>query len=205
MGAQVRPELGRHDHHRDHPVEAAVLQAHRKERPLDGEDACDRTAHQGDPGALQGRPRTAREADDGAVQAREDQPGCWLPADPGADSRVPRVLLGAARERRDAPGAVLRLDPGPVVEGPVFHPADPDGLRHVRAVQAEPGAARSDAGEDVRLHAGHHDRDDGVVPGGPGAVLAHEHAAVDCAAVADQPRGAGRGEEERLDGLTVFA
>ena len=34
------------------------------------------------------------------------------------------------------------------------------------------------------LHADHHDRHDGVVPGRPRAVLAHEHAAVDCAAVA---------------------
>ena len=61
------------------------------------------------------------------------------------------VLLESV-EMRQAP--FMLLDPGPLVQGPVLHPADPDGRRHVRAVQAEPGAARSDAGEDVRLHAG---------------------------------------------------
>jgi len=164
-------------------------------RSFDGQDAHDRAAHQEHPGAVQGRPRAARQADDGDLQAREDQPGRRLPADPGADPRVPRVLLGAARERRDAPGAVDAVDPGPLVERPVLRAADPDGRGDVRAVQAEPGAARSDAGEDLRVHAGDHDGDDGVVPVRPRAVLAHEHAALDRTAVEHQPRGRGGGEE----------
>jgi YidC/Oxa1 family membrane protein insertase len=79
---------------------------------------------------------------------------------------------------------------------PVLHPADPHGRRHVRPVQVEPRAARSDAGKDVRLHARHHDRDDGVVPGGPGAVLVYEHAALDRAAMEYQSRGRG-GDKDR--------
>ena len=113
-GARLRAQLGLGDHHRHVPDQARVLQADRGERPLDGEDAQRRAAHQGDPGALQGRSRAARPADDGAVQAREDQSARRLPADPDPDSVLPRVLLGAARERGDAPGAVLRLDHRPV-------------------------------------------------------------------------------------------
>ena len=114
---------------------------------------------------------------------------------PILDPRVPRVLLGAARERRDASGAVDAVDPGPLVERPVLRAADPDGRGDVWAVQAEPGTTRSDAGEDLRVHAGDHDGDDGVVPVRPRAVLAHEHAALDRAAVEHQPRGRGGGEE----------
>ena len=71
------------------------------------------------------------------------------------------------------------------------------GVGDVRAVQAEPGAARPDAGEDVRVHAGDHDGDDGVVPGGPRAVLAHQHAAVDRAAMEHQPRRRGRDQTSK--------
>ena len=75
----------------------------------------------------------------------------------------------------------------------VLHPADPDGRGDVRAVQAAADAEhRPDAGEDLRVHAGDHVGDDGVVPGRPGAVLADEHAAVDRAAMAhQQARGGG--------------
>ena len=108
----LRPgaQLGLGDHHRHVPDQARVLQADRRERPLDGEDAQRRAAHQGDPGALQGRPRAARPPDDGAVQAREDQSARRLPADPDPDPVLLRVLPRAARERRDAAGAVPRLD-----------------------------------------------------------------------------------------------
>ena len=61
-GARNRRQLGLGDHHRHVPDQAAVLQADRDERPLDGEDAHHRAAHQEHPGAIQGRPRAARAA-----------------------------------------------------------------------------------------------------------------------------------------------
>ncbi len=82
---------------------------------------------------------------------------------------------------------------------PYLHSAHPDGGRDVRAVQAAADAQhRSGAGEDLHVHAAHHVGDHGVVPGGPGAVLADQHLAVDRAAVPDQQAGrGGRSERER--------
>ena len=117
---QLRTQLGPGDHHRHVPDQARVLQADRRERPLDGEDAQRRAAHQGDPGALQGRPRAARPADDGAVQAREDQSARRMSAHPDPDPVLPGVLLGAARERRDAPGAVFAWITDLSVRDPYF-------------------------------------------------------------------------------------
>ena len=85
------------------------------ERPLDGQDARRRAAHEADPGHLQGRSRETRPRDDGAVQEGEDQSPGRLPADGGADPVLHLLLLGAARERGDAPGAVHALDQRPVV------------------------------------------------------------------------------------------
>ena len=86
-----------------------------------------------------------------------------LPADGGPDSVLHRVLLGAAGERGDAPGAVPAVDQRSVRARSVLRAAAADGRRDVRAVQAESGAARSDAGEDDAVHAAGDDRHDGLV------------------------------------------
>ena len=52
---RLRRQLGLVDHHRDIPDQARVLSAHRDERPLDGEDAQARAAHEGASRALQRR------------------------------------------------------------------------------------------------------------------------------------------------------
>ena len=132
LDLRLRRQLGLDDHHRHVPDQARLLQAVRDERPFDGEDEDDRAAAQDAAGAPQGRPPGAGRGDDEPVQDREDQPGRRLPADPGADPVLPRVLLGAARERRDAPGAVHGLDPGPVLARPVLRAAGADGRRDVR-------------------------------------------------------------------------
>ena len=102
------------------------------------------------------------------------------------------VLLGAARERGDAPGAVHAVDQRPVIARSLFRAAAADGRRDVRSVQAQSAAARSDAGKAHAVHAFGHDRHDGVVPLGLGALLAHQYRAVDRAAMAHQPGGPGR-------------
>ena len=67
-------------------------------------------------------------------------------------------------------------------------------------VQAESGAARSDAGQDHAIHALGHDGDDGVVSVRFGALLVDQHGAVDRAAVARESSGAGRGQQAALLG-----
>ena len=47
LGARLGRQLGLRDHHRHDHDQARVLQAHGDERPLDGEDAQDRAAHEG--------------------------------------------------------------------------------------------------------------------------------------------------------------
>ena len=59
-----------------------------------------------------------------------------------------------------------------------------------------PDATRSDPGEGLHVHAADHDLHVRVVSGGPGALLDHEHTAVDRAAVEHQSRGDGAAEEE---------
>ena len=79
----------------------------------------------------------------------------------------------------------------------VLRAAAAHGRRDVRAVQAESRAAGSDAGEDHAVHAAGDDGHDGVVPVRPGALLAHQHGAVDRAAVAHQPGDPGQPERTR--------
>ena len=62
-----------------------------------------------------------------------------------------------------------------------------NGLRDVGAVQAESAAAGSGAGEGVPAHAARVLGDVRVLPGGPGAVLGHQHRPLDPAAVEHQP------------------
>ncbi len=127
-------------------------------------------------GALQRRPHAPAAGDDGAVQEGEGEPGLRLPARAGADPGVLLALQGAVRHHRDAARAVLRLDQGSVgarsdqplqpVRAPALRslagagrrPSAHDrrlaadhGRHHVRAEAAQPGAARSRAGEGVRL------------------------------------------------------
>ena len=176
VGAQVRPQLGRRDHPRHVPAEAGLLQADRDERPLHGEDASDRSRASR---AIQERYKDDREQL--AKQTMElykrekinPVAGC-LPI----LVQIPVFLafywvLLESVEMRQAPffGWIQDLSS----KDPYFILPIIMGIAMFGAVQAEPGAAGSHAGEDVRLHAGHHDGDDGVVPGGPGAVLDHQH------------------------------
>jgi YidC/Oxa1 family membrane protein insertase len=131
---------------------------------------------------------------------KDDQSARRVFAHPDPDSVLPGVLLGAAGKRGNAPGAVLRLDYRPVVARSVLHPADPDGRGDVCPVQAAADAEhRSDAGEDLRVHARDHVGDHGLVPGRPGALLVDQHPAVDRSAVAHQQAGRrGRAEKQEL-------
>ena len=79
--------------------------------PLDGEDEDRRAENEGAAGAVRERQAAAPDEDDGALQDREDQPAWRVPADPGADSRVHRAVLGPALGGRVAPCALDRLDP----------------------------------------------------------------------------------------------
>ena len=130
----------------------------------------------------------------------EGQPAVRLPADAHPDAGVPRVLLGAARERGDAPGAVLRWindlsarDPYfilPLIKGAAMfgqyklNPPPPDPIQ-AKVFMFMPIVFRY-----VR-----------AVPRGPGALLGHQHRALDPAAVEYQPddrsRGQGRSSADR--------
>src|SRR5690606_41381724 len=109
---------------------------------------------------------------DGAVQEGEDQPGRRLLYAAVADAALLRPGLGVAGVGGTAPRAVDRLDPGPGSARPVVHPTRAQhrgDVGHAEAVADDrrgPGAAADDA-----VHAGGVRRADGVLPGGPGAVL----------------------------------
>src|SRR5690606_39881226 len=167
-------------------------QADGNERAVDGEDAQDRAADEGAPGALQGRSSGAQPGDDGALQEGEDQSGRRLPADSRADAVLLRVLLGADRERRDAAGAVHAVDRRPELARSVLRAAAADGRRDVPADAPEPGTAGSSAGARDADHADRVHRVLRAVSVGPRALLADEHAGVDRAAVAQIGRASCR-------------
>ena len=137
VGSLGHRQLGLGHHHRHGAHQADFLSLEPGERPLHGQDARRRAAHEADPGDLQGRPGKARPRHDGALQAGEDQPAGGLPADGRADTGVHLVLLGAARERGNAPGALHAVGQRSVLARSVLRAAPVDGRRHVRAVQAE--------------------------------------------------------------------
>ena len=83
---RVRGQLGLVNRDHDLPDQAAVLQAYRDQRPVDGEDAQAPTADEGASGDLQGQPRTAEPAHDGTLQAGKGQSGRGLFADHHPDA-----------------------------------------------------------------------------------------------------------------------
>ena len=148
-------------------------------------------------------------------------PAGRLPADRHPDSGVLLALQGAVRHHRDAARAVLRLDPRPVgarpdqclhavravalrpdggadgrplpASGPV---AADHGRDHVGADEAQPVAARPDAGDDLQLDAGDLHLHAGQLPGGPGDLLGLEQHAVGGAAERHHAQARG---EDRVD------
>ena len=126
-------------------------------------------------------------AHDGAVQEGKGQPGRRLPADAGADADLPRRCTGCCSETvelRQAPwiGWIQNLTaPDPYFVLPALNLAG-----DVADAEADADAGHgSDAAEDDAVHAAGVRRDDGLLPGRPGAVLGHQRRARPAAAVVD--------------------
>ena len=179
-------------------------------------------------GALSRRQGEAAAGDDGDLQEGEDQPDRGLSSRRDPDPGVLLALQGAVRHHRNAARAVLRLDQGPLgarSDQPVHavralalrsdaaaavrplprarHLADHHGHHDVGADEAEPGAARSDAADDLQLDAADLHLHAGGLPGGPRDLLGLEQYAVGAAAElhhAPQRRegGAARQSQEHL-------
>src|SRR5690606_21089195 len=112
----------------------------------------------------------------------------------------PGVVLGVARVGGTAPGGVdPGLDRRPDRARSVLHPAGAQHRGDVGDAEADPDAGHgSDAAQDDADDAAGVRRDDGVLPGRPGAVLGHQRHAWPGAAVVEHPplrRPAGRREE----------
>src|SRR5690606_6537410 len=132
-----------------------------------------------------------------AVQEGEDQSRGRLPAGAAADADLLRPVLGAAGVGGTAPRAVDGLDPGPDRARSLVHPAGDQhrgDVGHAEALADDrhgPDAAAHDADDAAGVR-----RDDGLLPGRPGAVLGHQRRPGPAAAVvhAAQVRRAGAGQ-----------
>src|SRR5690606_35816985 len=107
----------------------------------------------------------------------------WLSANPDSDAGVPCALLGVDGKRGIAACALYPVDTGFVCTRPAVYPAHNNGCDNVDTAKAQPGTARSHAGEDHADDANHVYVPVSVFPGRSRALLGGKQYTVDYPAV----------------------